>query len=153
MPMHGVCIADQGLCAHGQLHGKRREASCLRPRATPLSLVACVCLACQVGSARLSTEEARSHFAAWCVASAPLVLGHDLTDKAASARANPIVGNANAIAVNQAWFGHAGRVVSAAAETFDAPTAHGAAGTSGPNTTFPLWQIWSKRLRNESRCS
>ena len=55
----------------------------------------------QVGSSKLTDDEARTHFAAWCVTSAPLILGYDLTDTAAAARAMPIVGNAAAITINQ----------------------------------------------------
>ena len=51
----------------------------------------------QVGSAKLSEDEAKTHFAAWCVTSAPLILGYNLADKAASARAEDIVGNTAAI--------------------------------------------------------
>ena len=51
----------------------------------------------QVGSSKLSDDEARTHFAAWCVTSAPLILGFNLADTAASARAENIVGNVVAI--------------------------------------------------------
>ena len=51
----------------------------------------------QVGSSKLSDDEARTHFAAWCVTSAPLILGFNLADTAASARAENIVGNVAAI--------------------------------------------------------
>ena len=54
----------------------------------------------QVGSAKLSEDEAKTHFAAWCVTSAPLILGYNLADKAASARAEDIVGNMAAIGKN-----------------------------------------------------
>jgi hypothetical protein len=100
----------------------------------------------QVGSAKLSEDEARSHFAAWCISSAPLILGYDLTDPAAAARAGPIVGNEAAIRINQAWQGSSGGIVSAATETFEAVTNHGAPDGPGPNTTFPLWQVWNKPL-------
>ena len=80
----------------------------------------------QVGSAKLSEDEARSHFGSWCISSAPLILGYDLTDPAAAGRASPIVGNAAAIGVNQAWHGSAGGIVGAATETFEAVVNHGA---------------------------
>ena len=47
---------------------------------------------------------------AWCVVSSPLVLGLELTDE----KLEPIldvIGNSEAIAVNQAWAGHPGRLV------------------------------------------
>eukprot|EP01052_Picozoa_sp_SAG31_P020127 SAG31_NODE_1500_length_8090_cov_10.522588_4_plen_117_part_00 len=54
----------------------------------------------QIGSAMLSADEAKTHFAAWCVASAPLILGYNLADKSASARAEQIAGNMAAISKN-----------------------------------------------------
>jgi hypothetical protein len=52
----------------------------------------------------------RAHFGAWCIVSAPLVLGMALTD----AELDPvldIIGNKLAISVNQAWAGHPGTLV------------------------------------------
>ena len=65
----------------------------------------------------------RAHFGAWCVVSAPLVLGLDLTDTANLASVVPIVTNPEAIAVNQQWAGHPGRLVA----QFDPPAAPPAA--------------------------
>ncbi|KAL1524703.1 hypothetical protein AB1Y20_019588 [Prymnesium parvum] len=53
----------------------------------------------------------RAHFGAWCIISAPLILGLELTD----ARLLPvldIIGNREAIAINQAWAGHPGMLVA-----------------------------------------
>merc|ERR1711865_251027 len=52
----------------------------------------------------------RAHFGAWCITSSPLILGLELTD----AKLNPIldiIGNKEAIAVNQQWAGHPGMLV------------------------------------------
>ena len=52
----------------------------------------------------------RAHFGAWCVVSAPLIIGLALTDD----KLNPIldiISNKEAIAVNQAWAGHPGMLV------------------------------------------
>jgi hypothetical protein len=52
----------------------------------------------------------RAHFGAWCVVSAPLILGLELTD----AKLRPVldvITNPEAIAVNQAWAGHPGGLV------------------------------------------
>ena len=52
----------------------------------------------------------RAHFGAWCITSSPLILGMELTD----AKLEPvldIIGNLEAIAVNQAWDGHPGLLV------------------------------------------
>ena len=51
----------------------------------------------------------RAHFGAWCVVSAPLVLGLDLGDHDALAAIAPFLTNPEAIAVNQQWAGHPGR--------------------------------------------
>ena len=53
----------------------------------------------------------RAHFGAWCVVSAPLILGLDVTDTENLASIVPIITNAEAIAVNQHWAGHPGRLV------------------------------------------
>ena len=102
----------------------------------------------QVGSEHLTTEEAHSHFAAWCISSAPLILGFDLTDTKAQERAASIVSNAGAISVSQSWAGHAGRVIRSAEEQFNASTQHGAASKPGQGRPSPLpaWQIWAKPL-------
>ena len=54
----------------------------------------------------------RAHFGAWCVISAPLILGLDLTDTAKLAPIIPYITNPEAIAVNQQWSGHPGRNVA-----------------------------------------
>ena len=54
----------------------------------------------------------RAHFGAWCVVSAPLILGLDVTDQAAVESIVPYVTNEEAIAINQQWAGHPGRLVS-----------------------------------------
>ena len=46
----------------------------------------------------------RAHFGAWCVVSAPLILGLELSD-AKLAPILDIIGNAEAIAVNQQYAG------------------------------------------------
>jgi len=56
-------------------------------------------------------QEDRAHFGAWCIVSSPLILGYDLTDDAKTDRVWPIISNREAIAVNQAWAGHPGRML------------------------------------------
>jgi hypothetical protein len=53
----------------------------------------------------------RAHFGAWCVISAPLILGMDLTKQDTLAAVIDIVTNAEAIAVNQNWAGHPGGLI------------------------------------------
>jgi hypothetical protein len=105
----------------------------------------------QVGSAKLTETEAKSHFASWCISSAPLILGYNLVDPAASARAQHIVGCQKAIEVNQAWSGHAGGVISQSAETFSADVHHGAGDGGGGNASFPLWQVWAKPISTAAK--
>lgn len=62
--------------------------------------------------------------------SSPLILGLDITDSALVDSVWPIVSNKEAIAVNQAWAGHPGRLV---------------AGT--PST----YQVWAKKLPNNGQ--
>ena len=53
----------------------------------------------------------RAHFGAWCVVSAPLILGLDVTDTATLTPVLDIIGNKMALAVNQQWAGHPGMLV------------------------------------------
>lgn len=59
-----------------------------------------------------SAEEDRAHFGAWCIVSSPLILGHDMTNRSVAAKVWPIISNEEAIAVNQQWAGHPGRLVA-----------------------------------------
>ncbi len=52
----------------------------------------------------------RAHFGAWCIVSAPLILGLELTD-AKLAPVLDIIGNKAAVAINQQWAGHPGMLV------------------------------------------
>jgi len=56
-------------------------------------------------------EEDRTNFGAWCITSSPLILGMDVTSETALSRVWSIVANTEAIAVNQRWAGHPGRLV------------------------------------------
>ena len=69
--------------------------------------------------------ESRSHFGAWCITSSPLILGLDVTDEAKVQGVWSIISNREAIAVNQAWEGHPGRLV---------------------RETQGSFQIWAKRV-------
>jgi len=52
----------------------------------------------------------RAHFGAWCIVSAPLILGLELTDENLTPILD-VIGNKEAVAVNQAWAGHPGMLV------------------------------------------
>ena len=58
-----------------------------------------------------SFEWSRAHFGAWCIMSSPLILGLDLLSSVQMDQMWPIISNAEAIAVNQQWAGHAGWLV------------------------------------------
>jgi len=58
----------------------------------------------------------RAHFGAWCITSSPLILGVELTDEKLTPVLD-IIGNSEAIDINQAWAGHPGMLV----ETLYAP--------------------------------
>jgi len=73
----------------------------------------------------LAVIESRTHFGAWCVVSSPLILGLDILDNKRVDSIWDIISNKEAIAVNQAWAGHPGRLVKE---------------VSGS------WQIWAKVL-------
>jgi len=60
------------------------------------------------GAPVLNFTEARTHFGAWCIVSAPLVLGMNMSDAANLATFWPIVSNEEAIAVNQGYAGMSG---------------------------------------------
>ena len=57
-------------------------------------------------------NESRSHFGAWCIVSAPLILGHDLANTTLNAEIWPIITNKHAIAVSKSWAGHPGSLIS-----------------------------------------
>jgi len=58
-----------------------------------------------------SYEEDRSHFGAWVITSSPLILGFDVNNEATTDKIWDIITNKEAIAINQAWAGHPGRLV------------------------------------------
>ena len=79
----------------------------------------------EVGRTANATED-RSHFGAWCVVSAPLILGFDLRDNKTMDRVWSVITNVEALAVSQSWAGHPGRLVK-----------------SSPNMvqSLPQWQV------------
>ena len=75
------------------------------------------------GDSGLSYAEARSHFAAWCIVSSPLVLGIDMTNQTAMDSVWDILTNTEAIAVNQAYFGSSGGLYNQSGATLRLPIA------------------------------
>jgi hypothetical protein len=64
----------------------------------------------EVGNIGIYAQE-QAHFGAWCIVSAPLTLGFNLSDQSTMNRVWPIISNTEAIAVNQQWAGHPGMLV------------------------------------------
>merc|ERR1712087_634300 len=101
----------------------------------------------------MTPAEWKTHFSAWCVTSSPLVLGFDVINDTIRAEAYPIISNALAIRINQAWAGEAGRLVFSSEETFVAVTAEHAndeCENGKPSycqhVNFPEYQIWAKTM-------
>ena len=69
------------------------------------------CTHSQVGNMGDYYEE-RAHFGAWCIVSAPLILGYDLTNQQVGDRVWDIITNTEALAVSQSWNGHPGMLIS-----------------------------------------
>lgn len=84
------------------------------------------------GTGPLAFVESRAHFGSWCVVSSPLLLSTSLADDAKMDAIWPIVSNTEAIAINQAWAGHPGRLVT-----------EGGGGAAANGAT---WQVWAKPL-------
>jgi hypothetical protein len=87
------------------------------------------------GDSGLSYAEARSHFAAWCIVSSPLVLGIDMTNKTAMDSVWDILTNTEAIAVNQAYFGSSGGLYNQSGATLHLPIPGVAAARSPAHRT------------------
>lgn len=67
----------------------------------------------------LSLAESRTHFGAWAIVSSPIILSHDMTNDTVSEMYWPIIANAEAIAINQAWHGSAGGIFKESSEFFE----------------------------------
>ena len=65
----------------------------------------------EVGNINGSFAETRAHFGAWCISSSPLILSFDLTNHKVLEEVWSIISNKEAISVNQAWNGDAGRLL------------------------------------------
>mmetsp|Transcript_27285 Transcript_27285/g.59257 ORF Transcript_27285/g.59257 Transcript_27285/m.59257 type:complete len:281 (+) Transcript_27285:1-843(+) len=103
----------------------------------------------QVGNG-MSFVESRTHFSAWCIVSSPLILSFDLSNSTMRSHLWPIIANPDALAVNQKWAGHPGRLVASSSHNFTAGVAHGARcpcctdPSKCESYDFPTWQVWVK---------
>lgn len=89
----------------------------------------------------MDSTEQRTHFGAWCIVSAPLVLAMDLRDSAALDAAWPVLSNKEAIRVNQQWAGDSGRLHAQSTES----DTFGNCGFGSP-CKHPSWMVWTKAL-------
>lgn len=96
----------------------------------------------------LNANQSRTHFAAWCIVSSPLILGHDLSSAESYDAAWPIVSNVDAIAIDQESAGNDfGRLVAVSNHSFKTDVYHG----SGCEcvwlgSSLPTWMVFAKRL-------
>ena len=96
------------------------------------------------GAAVLNFTEARTHFGAWAIVSAPLVIGLNLSDAANVATFWPIISNEEAIAVNQEYAGMSGtRFYESADVTAFSPCGWG---PEFRNCTYASQMYWYKAL-------
>lgn len=80
----------------------------------PLSRPGCWAYPDMLEVGKLETiQESRAHFGGWCIVSSPLILGYDMTNDSTTEAVWDIITNTEAIAVNQAWAGHPGRLIKA----------------------------------------
>jgi alpha-galactosidase len=94
----------------------------------------------------LNFSEARAHFAAWAIVSAPLVIGFDLSNASTVDFAWPIVSNAEVLAINSDWAGFSGSRFFQSADV----TAFTPCGWSWEphSCAFATIQYWWKPLSN-----
>ena len=91
----------------------------------------------------LSYAEARTHFAAWCIVSSPLVLSHDMTNDTTMDAVWDIISNREALAVNDAWAGDAGVLIKQSEEMLPFANCHWGFNQFCNNSA---WMVWKKEL-------
>ena len=89
----------------------------------------------------MNATEWQSHFSAWAIVSAPLILGFDVRNNAAMDAVWPIISNREVIAINQQWAGDAGSLREQGKEMVTLPNCG-----HGTPCNHPSWLVWSKQL-------
>lgn len=97
-----------------------------------------------LGVPPLNFVESRSHFGAWCIVSAPLVLGMDLTNATTADFVWPIISNAEALAIHGDYAGMSGTRFFAS----DDVTLFTPCGWWAKNCSFASVMYWYKPLSN-----
>ena len=99
------------------------------------------------GCANMTLEEERTLFANWAIVSSPLVLGFDVRNKTTVAHYWPIVTNARALAINDAWVGNPGLLLKQSSTSTYHPMGVGATCEGKMvNASLPGWLIYAKPL-------
>lgn len=97
----------------------------------------------------MTYAEQRSHWGLWCVASQPLTLSLDLRNDTAVDFVWPIITNVDALAINQAWGGAPGGVLTASNATTTLPHCDWA-WAGDRSCALPTTQQWWKPLPHGS---
>ena len=92
----------------------------------------------------LNHSESRAHFSAWCIVSAPLILGLNVTDDPTVDSVWDIITNQEAIAINQDYAGNSGTLFY----QNDTLTPFAPCGWWLPNCSFPIALYFYKPLSN-----
>ena len=128
----------------------------------------------EVGVEPMTPVESRTHFAMWCISSAPLILvrsnvstvesstqilysesllvwqGFDLHDSEVVEANWDIIANEEALNVSQSWHGHPGFLVKNSSQYYTAYVKHGFSGTRGENHSLPTYQVSCPKRRKFS---
>lgn len=91
----------------------------------------------------LNLVEARTHFSAWAIVSAPLVLGNDLTDEVTMDAIWPIITNKEVLAVNDAWAGDSGVLLAQSSASVHLSNC---SWFDNQGCNHPAWMVWKKDL-------
>jgi len=116
-PMHMYRTGGDIGPAFGPILGEAYSTLAFNDRAEPLSRPGCWAYPDMLeignfgGPEPLRSHEERSHFGLWCVISAPLILGCNMTDAATMDRVWATITNLDALAVNHDWAGLPGTLV------------------------------------------
>mmetsp|Transcript_25776 Transcript_25776/g.41677 ORF Transcript_25776/g.41677 Transcript_25776/m.41677 type:complete len:430 (-) Transcript_25776:2525-3814(-) len=97
----------------GSVMENLRQAFKFLNKTNPISRPGCWAYPDMLEVGNLNTEdEDKVHFASWAIVSAPLILGHNMTNETTNQRVWKTISNRRAIAINQGYFGHPGYVVT-----------------------------------------
>lgn len=97
---------------------------------------------------RLSLEQGKAQFAAWCTVSSPLILAFDLGNTTEYDKWFPYITNRLALKIQGSWAGLAGKLLQAG-PVFDTVVPHGASCETLDNghaksESLPSYSVWGK---------